>query len=409
MSSVFVQIGQGGNQLGETFFNTVLRPEDIKRNRRCPAFQFLDNKLRSVNVDSERKVINQLKKNPLLRDENLICGLKGCGSNWAMGYYDSKCNLLAESLKIIQKESEKCEYFSGIVILHSISGGTGSGFGSSLVKALRDEFPQQYILSCAILPYSSGETPLQHYNNILSLSSLQKYADGVVILPNDTFLPTALHKNSGSSTNVQCSLKDVNEEMSLALSGLLYPTDTLASANGYSLGREPWELLQQLCPLPSLKFISIVHQQKRYSTWKQCVNLLQRSFSISGLKFKSTANVLVGRGENEAYDFSQYVCKQQKQTERLLSCVQWVPDPVVYWTANSHLPGEKSSTLTAASNHGRITHWLQMALDKAKAMYTAKAYLHWYWKYGADKSDFEKAFEATEIIIENYREMACMT
>lgn len=41
MSSVFVQIGQGGNQLGETFFNTVLRPEDIKRNRRwCVIYYF---------------------------------------------------------------------------------------------------------------------------------------------------------------------------------------------------------------------------------------------------------------------------------------------------------------------------------------------------------------------------------
>lgn len=42
MSSVFVQIGQGGNQLGETFFNTVLRPEDIKRNRRwCVIYYFV--------------------------------------------------------------------------------------------------------------------------------------------------------------------------------------------------------------------------------------------------------------------------------------------------------------------------------------------------------------------------------
>ncbi|CAE1265252.1 TUBD [Acanthosepion pharaonis] len=317
MSSVFVQIGQGGNQLGETFFNTVLRPEDIKRNRRCPAFQFLDNKLRSVNVDSERKVINQLKKNPLLRDENLICGLKGCGSNWAMGYYDSNCNLLAESLKIIQKESEKCEYFSGIVILHSISGGTGS------VERI-------------------------HYNTITTYC----------------LFPVC---------------KNMQMELHLSICKWL----------------QPWK---RTMGTPSTTLSS-----SKFKIYFYCSST-EKIFYM-----ETVSNVLVGRGENEAYDFSQYVCKQQKQTERLLTCVQWVPDPVVYWTANSHLPGEKSSTLTAASNHGRVTHWLQMALDKAKAMYTAKAYLHWYWKYGADKSDFEKAFEATEIIIENYREVACMT
>lgn len=401
MSSVFVQIGQGGNQLGETFFNTILRPEDIKRHRKCPAFQFTDHKLRSINVDSEQKVVKQFrKKNPLFRDENLICGLKGCGSNWAMGYYGDQHHLLEESLKMIRRESERCEYFSGVVLLHSISGGTGAGFGSRLVKALRTEFPLQYILSCAILPYSSGESPLQNYNNLLTISSLQKYADGVLMLPNDAFLPfTAVHKNSGSTTNAQCSLKDVNKEMSLALAGLLYPTDTWTSTNGYNLGTEPWRLLQQVCPLQSLKFISVAHQQKSHSTWNECLSRLQRQFSVDGRKFKSIANILVGRGENEVYDFSQ------KKMEKLLSCVQWMPEPVVYWTANCNLPGEKTSTLTTASNNGRVTHWLKMTLEKAEAMYTSQAYLHWYLKHGADKNDFEEAFETTKTIIENYQQI----
>ena len=41
------------------------------------------------------------------------------------------------------------------------------------------------------------------------------------------------------------------------------------------------------------------------------------------------------------------------------------------------------SSVTIAANYSNIITHAQHILDRAKAKYSAGAYLHWYWKYGA--------------------------
>ena len=69
-------------------------------------------------------------------------------------------------------------YFSfppqGTIVVHSLTGGTGSGLGSRLVERIRDTYPLAHVMSVAVSPHSSGDSPLQHYNSLLSLSSLQQ-------------------------------------------------------------------------------------------------------------------------------------------------------------------------------------------------------------------------------------------
>ena len=59
-----------------------------------------------------------------------------------------------------------------------------------MVESLREEYPLAYILSMAVAPFHSGETPLQHYNSLLCLSWLQKYTDGILLFSNDHVLAT---------------------------------------------------------------------------------------------------------------------------------------------------------------------------------------------------------------------------
>ena len=61
-------------------------------------------------------------------------------------------------------------------MMHSLSGGTGSGLGSRLIEALREEYGLCHLMSCAFAPHMSGESPLQHYNSLLTLATLQRYS-----------------------------------------------------------------------------------------------------------------------------------------------------------------------------------------------------------------------------------------
>ena len=73
-------------------------------------------------------------------------------------------------------------------MLHSVGGGTGSGFGSRLVEHFEDEFPCAELISAAIWPHPKGDTPLQSYNSCLSTAHLLKHANSVLLFENDHML-----------------------------------------------------------------------------------------------------------------------------------------------------------------------------------------------------------------------------
>ena len=62
----------------------------------------------------------------------------GTGNNWASGFNcmtECKKDVL---LNLFRKEFENCPRISGILLIHGIAGGTGSGLGSHLTESLKD-------------------------------------------------------------------------------------------------------------------------------------------------------------------------------------------------------------------------------------------------------------------------------
>jgi len=69
--------------------------------------------------------------------------------------------------------------------MHSIAGGTGSGFGSFLLERLNDKFPKKLIQTYSVFPNANeGDVVVQPYNSLLTLKRLTNHADSVVVLDN---------------------------------------------------------------------------------------------------------------------------------------------------------------------------------------------------------------------------------
>lgn len=166
MSTVYVHIGQCGNQIGKSLWSKYetlaeIKPE-IKHCVCTHASQGSDKNghIRGVFVDGEKKVLRQMnsnfgKKKKLFRigNCNVISGCTGCGSNWAVGHnvlpkdnvanewpeniysyqsemdYGPEHSVLKATMETIRREIEACNSFSGFVLSHSLGGGTGSGLG----------------------------------------------------------------------------------------------------------------------------------------------------------------------------------------------------------------------------------------------------------------------------------------
>ncbi|XP_074662222.1 tubulin delta chain-like isoform X2 [Tubulanus polymorphus] len=360
MSVVVLQVGQCGNQIGQKFWNLNLQNSQSLEN--C-VFNHLDGKLRSVNIDAESKVIRRLQKDikkSNLRENNVVLGKRGCGTNWAIG------------------------------------------LGSHILECLRDLYPLSFTISNVVAPHLSGESPLQHYNALLTMAHLQSFADGILLIQNDE----VLHQLSKAKKDSGISFAHMNDYIASCMAGLYMPTDTLASKNGFKIGLEPVECIQAVCPMPPVKFFTVNQVSKRQETWDSLSkSLLQtvNKYDLDGIPYASLSNLVVARGDKtHSYRYSQEKIVEKIKTS--YNCVKWNPFPVDTWTAQDNHSGMKdSSSLTVAANSSSVVTYLEHVFDRAKTKYENNAYLHWFWKHGCCKTDFENAFDTINSVIDSYK------
>eukprot|EP00741_Cyanophora_paradoxa_P012359 tig00020610_g11942.t1 len=259
MSTVVLQVGQCGNQLGGEWWRLVQADASASR-----SFIDSDGKARCVLIDSEPKVIQGLLKGPggdLFRPGNVAYEQSGRGNNWALGYYksgtgsrrrgrgraagmwtrkvlprgpamprpadqDARTRGRAEravaggrAMAALRREAERCDWYQGCVLLHSIGGGTGAGVGSRLVEAVREEYPPNYITAVSVAPSSrraNRRDPTQSYNALLTIAWLQRRAPGAGARE-------AGPQGGGGAWGGRASPRGTERHVAGCLAGILYP------------------------------------------------------------------------------------------------------------------------------------------------------------------------------------------
>ncbi|CDW86702.1 cryptic tubulin [Stylonychia lemnae] len=231
-----MHVGQAGNQIGHEFWQLMMDESPIKEDI---FFDRFTNHARAVLVDSEPKVIKNIQEdkkiNFIFEAKQMHCSQNGRGNNWALGYSNTYKEaiealqstndkpLYERAMEALRREVERSDFFLGMVLVHSLAGGTGSGLGSRLVEEYRDTFGKSYLMSASIWPNSSGETPLQHYNTCFSLSHLQKNSDAVLLFQNEQILKV-LHKLVAIKKEETITMTNLNESIVSVLKQVLMPS-----------------------------------------------------------------------------------------------------------------------------------------------------------------------------------------
>jgi hypothetical protein len=436
MSSIFLCVGQCGNQLADHLYKYIDLNETTQTSN---IFKHNDGKFRSINIDSEIKVINTLQKshNQKLRTENLIRTKCGRGSNWASGYNglkkDGSLILVENSIESIRKEAEKCDYLLSFNMLHSLSGGTGSGCGSRLAQYIRDIYGwKKYLYTCSIAPFKNGELPLQHYNNLLCMSHLHDYADVITLFQNDDvyhLIEKFHHKTALTESAI--TLNEINSYINQCLISTLYPVDNI-SLKSQSIGMELYEMKNLLCSNINLKIVELFSlTEKTKSYFANKINTVSSGATVNPVikeissyikkqrvdKVYSTINsIMILRGEDLTSHINLFQ-RAENEIKSILNCVKWNPYTVDYWTARKGLcspsegskikskPVVPSPSVTLALNRNYCVDYLTEIRDKSMIKFNVKAYLHWYEKFEVDQSYFDHAFENIDFIIDSYAKM----
>ena len=113
-----------------------------------------------------------------------------------------------------------------------------------------------------MLPFATGESPLQHYNCLLALAGLQEAADAVLLFSNDQLLAAATAaKAAGSAAKrgeaAQAGFKEMNRRIVDCLLGTLAPVVGAQRENTARRSTDAWELVASVAANPQWKFIEV--------------------------------------------------------------------------------------------------------------------------------------------------------
>ncbi|CAG5115392.1 unnamed protein product [Candidula unifasciata] len=391
MSTVHLHIGQCGNQLSVPLWQNFIKSSSKGTEQ---VFTSLDGWHRSVHIDSERKVIALLPETFRVREKNVVFGKRGRGTNFALGYSGVASlgddHVLESALEAVRKEIERCDIYSGVIVYHSISGGTGSGLGAHMIEMLRDNYPCNYILSCAVAPCVSGESPLQNYNALLALHWLQNYSDCIILLPNDFYLSRLHCKLHSDEAVKQLSFKDLNSVIASNLCGVFLPTTTLSLSKNVSIGQEPWELVRTLTPMPSTKFVHLSQHISSRLSWEEMTSKVLSTYpkyNSEGVQNHCLSGTVVARGDKDNIFLAAVNRGIDKKVKKGVNVVSWNPYPFDWWRTSVNTVGSKKNcSITLATNSTCILDHLNTIQAKSQVKLESGAYLHWYDRYGISQT-----------------------
>ncbi|KAJ7746284.1 beta-tubulin 2 [Mycena metata] len=422
-----LQVGQAGNQVGESFWQDVLAehgldqagiyhgtdPVQLQRvgvyfaevNHAGSQSKYVP---RSLQIDLEAGVCDRVRSGPmggLFSPETYLHGESGAGNNWAKGFYTEGAELIDPILEVVRKQAEACDVLQGFQVIHSIGGGTGSGLGCLLLTKMREEFPDRMLATFSILPSPKvSETVVEPYNAMLSVHQLVETSDLTICIDNEALYDISIRALKVNSPN----FKDLNGLISKVMCGVSTSLRFPGQLNG-----DLRKLGMNLIPFPRLHFLmpsyAPISDPKTQSYQGTSVpELVQALFDRRNLlvacdprngRYLTAATIFRGNVASREAE----VAVRELQTRNSNQFVEWIPDNVSVTLVSVPPVGQKQAAV-ALSNSTSIQELFLRTHETFAAMYKRRAFLHWYTGEGMDVMEFSEAESNSQDLIAEYQQ-----
>ncbi|GAA6009397.1 hypothetical protein JCM10207_003762 [Rhodosporidiobolus poonsookiae] len=207
---------------------------------------------RAVMIDLEPRVLNNIQSGQyknLYNPENFFSSTDGggAGNNFAKGHAAAE-KVWNDIAEMLEREAEGSDSLEGIMLLHSIAGGTGSGLGSYILERISDVFPKKLVQTYSVFPHSTNsDIVVQPYNSLLALQRLTEYADSVVVLDNKALQNLCQDRLQMGNSDVAQTNQLVSTVMTASTQTLRYP--------GY-MNNDLVSIVASLIPTPRCHFLT---------------------------------------------------------------------------------------------------------------------------------------------------------
>jgi tubulin beta len=417
-----VQVGKCGNKIGKEFWDIISEEHGLNQQgifqgdsdiqlERIHAYysEIISGSFipRAVLLDLEPGTLDSIRSGhlgTLFRSDNFICGHSGTGNVWAKGFYTQGAQIIESVLDTVRREAENCDSLQGFQICHSLGGGTGSGTGTLLISKLRDEYPDQIILTFSVFPSRKvSDIVVEPYNAVLSLNQLINNADQVMVIDNEALFDICFRSLKISEP----TYGDLNYIIANSMSGT-----TCSFRFPGLLNSDLRKLAMNLIPFSRLHFLmtSFAPIASRYSHSFRCLTLpelTQQIFDAKNMmcaadprhgRYLTTSAIFRGRMRPLEVDEQLYNVRNKSSAY----LVDWIPDNI-----KSAICGvtPKFLKMSAAliGNSTAIQGVVQRIADEFGRMFRKKAFLNTLNWDGMDDIEFIEAESNLKDLISEYQ------
>ena len=397
---ITIQVGQCGNQIGNEFWKQLCSEHGISSegivdekaingdDRKDVFFYQADDDHyipRSVLIDLEPRVINSIQTSDFkhfYNPENVFISKEGSGAGncWATGYANAE-HVEDEIMDMIEREADGSDSLEGFMLIHSINGGTGSGFGSYLLEKLNENFPKKLIQAYSVFPNMTGDSGVvvTPYNSILTMKRLILNCDSVIVLDNGALYNIATERMKLESP----SLSQVNS----LISTIMCSSTTTLRYPGY-MNNDMISLIAPLVPTPRCHFLMTGYTPITLDNNKTLVRkttvldvmrrLLQsKNIMVSGGAKKGMYISILNIIQGEVDPTQIHQALQKIREKKLANFIPWGPGSIQVALSKKSPYIETAYKVSGLmlANHTSINLLMQQIADSFNNMYKKKAYL----------------------------------
>jgi tubulin alpha len=115
----------------------------------------------------------------------MITGKQDASNCYAEGYFGLGWQFIEPVMELVRREAEKCDALNNFLVFRSLSGGTGSGFGTLLMQRLAEEFGKKGRVELCTYSGPQYTVPVvEAYNAVLATGSSLEYSDCTFMIDN---------------------------------------------------------------------------------------------------------------------------------------------------------------------------------------------------------------------------------
>ncbi len=353
----------------------------------------------------------------LFDPHQIITSSSGSGNNWARGFYHHGPLFIDQILDSVRKEAEFCDSLQSFISIQSSGGGTGSGLGSFVQKALKDNFPKIYRFSNTIVPSANDDVITSPYNSLFSLHKLATCSDCVLPVDNQSLISIVNRISKAARVAPGSSIIDNNmkklrastfDSMNQIVANLMINMTSSVRFNG-TMNVDINDIVTNLVPFPHLNMIlssmaplfGLKDLKTNQSSIDQMFTDIQspetQLLSVDPRQQTVLACAFIARGDIQLSDVQNNISRMKLKfpTWNQNACKTGFCDVP---------PFGQTRSLLMLSNNASISSVFAKITERFVKLYRRKAHMHHYLEF-MEKSEFETALEFSSHLRQAYNKL----